>query len=1019
MGIVYKARQLKLNRIVAIKMVLAGNQSNPEPILRFLQEAELAARVQHPNIVAVHEVGTHAGQPYLALEFIDGPSLAQKCGGKPQAPHDAAHLIELLADAVHQAHQSGIVHRDLKPANVLLTSDGVPKITDFGLARRLAVNSGLTQTGEVLGTPAYMSPEQAKGKKEIGPATDVHALGVILYELLTGRPPFQSGTVMDTVDLVINKEPRALRALRPEVPRDLETVCLKCLHKDPARRYASAAALAEDLRRFQAAESVVARPVGSLEKSWKWARRRPAVAGLLAAVVYLTVFGTGLVTWHWRSALAALAGEREARSEQALAQVEVLIRAHPAAVTELLGGVPVGRPEVVARLRSLWEEEDRPERRSRRMRAGLALLSTDPDRVRHELAGWMLAVDDPAETVLVRDALRGFGAELAPGLWTQLKGNPGSERRIRLLAALAIFDPNNPQWPSEAEAGLESLLSANPLHLGQWVEALRPVRSAWLAPLSEVFRGRKVPERREAAASVLARYASENPAVLADLLLDSDAKQHAILYPLLATHPDEAIKLLRRERDRLRWREWGWGLLSPVWEALIRELAASVLHQPALLDSEVNRSAERQANALVALARLGEPKPAWEWLRHRGDAAVRPLLIERLKSRGVEATQVLARLEVEKNASARAALIVALGEYGEDQLPGDQRERWVLKLLEWYRQDRDAGVHGAIDWLLRHGKEGPAARPLDWGHAKELDKIDGQASEAPPAGPEPGRTATWWVNRQGQTFTVIPGPVEFLMGSPPTEAGRSEVEKLQRLRIARSFAVATRPVTVRQFQAFLGAHPEVMHSYDRRLSPDRDGPIIAVTWYEAAQFCRWLSEREGMAEEEMCFPTVAEIEKCKENGTALSLPANYLSRKGYRLPTEAEWEYTCRAGTTASRFCGADEVLLGRYAWHDGNSRDRAWPVGQKRPNEMGMFDMLGNVWQWCQNSAQIEYVEEEKGEPGSPNEEWREVDDRSRCVYRGGAFDSRLSSVRCAARSFDPPSSRFSSAGFRIARTW
>jgi serine/threonine protein kinase len=310
MGVVYKARQARLNRVVALKMVLAGSHASAEQRLRFLQEAELVARLHHPHIVAVHEVGTHADCSFLVLEFVDGPTLAQLCGGTPQPPAEAARLVEVLAGAVHEAHAHGIVHRDLKPGNVLLarreanaaaaagaarlSADWVPKVADFGLAKRAEFDSGLTQTGAVVGTPAYMAPEQAGGKKGVGPAADVYALGAILYELLTGRPPFLGESPLDTLARVVGDEPVAVRALQPKVPRDLETVCLKCLQKEPGKRYASAQALAGDLRRFLAGQPVAARPVGAPERAWRWCRRHPAVAALSAAVaLLLTVLTVG------------------------------------------------------------------------------------------------------------------------------------------------------------------------------------------------------------------------------------------------------------------------------------------------------------------------------------------------------------------------------------------------------------------------------------------------------------------------------------------------------------------------------------------------------------------------------------------------------------------------------------------------------------------------------------------------------------------------------------------------------
>jgi WD40 repeat protein len=282
MGVVYQGRHLGLKRLVALKMILAGAHASPEQLARFQREAEAVAQLQHPHIVQIYEVGAHEGRPYFSLEYVDGGSLAQRLDGTPWPAQQAGSLAETLARAMHAAHQRGIVHRDLKPGNVLLTATGIPKITDFGLVKRLDDQPGLTQSNAVVGTPSYMAPEQAAGKvKMIGPAADVYALGAILYQLLTGRPPFQAQTPLETLAQVQAHEPVPPRRLQPKVLRDLETICLKCLEKEPSKRYTSAAALADDLHRFLDAKPIVARPTPAWERALKWARRRPVAAALL------------------------------------------------------------------------------------------------------------------------------------------------------------------------------------------------------------------------------------------------------------------------------------------------------------------------------------------------------------------------------------------------------------------------------------------------------------------------------------------------------------------------------------------------------------------------------------------------------------------------------------------------------------------------------------------------------------------------------------------------------------------
>jgi tetratricopeptide (TPR) repeat protein len=286
MGAVYKAWQVGLKRVVALKVIRADAYADSGAAARFHAEAEAVARFQHPNIVSVFEVGETDRIGYLVLEYAAGGGLDRRLAGALRDPHDSAKLLETLARAIHYAHQRGIVHRDLKPANVVLTEDGIPKITDFGLAKLLERDDGLTQVGDLLGTPSYMAPEQIRGLPlHITPATDVYALGAILYEMLTGRPPFKGTTPLSTLEQVSSQEPLWPSKLQRHTPRDVEIICLKCLEKEPRRRYASALALAEDLRRFQAGEPILARPTPAWERAWKWARRRPIAATAAASVV--------------------------------------------------------------------------------------------------------------------------------------------------------------------------------------------------------------------------------------------------------------------------------------------------------------------------------------------------------------------------------------------------------------------------------------------------------------------------------------------------------------------------------------------------------------------------------------------------------------------------------------------------------------------------------------------------------------------------------------------------------------
>jgi eukaryotic-like serine/threonine-protein kinase len=298
MGVVYKARHLKLNRTVAIKMLPAGTYAGPHELARFLGEAKAVAALRHANIVQVHDVGDTEGRPYFTMEFLEGGNLAQRIAGQPQPGRQATEIAAALAGAIQVAHQNGIIHRDLKPANVLLAADGTPKISDFGLARRFENDEHLTFSGTRLGTPSYMAPEQALGKRgTIGPAVDIYSLGAVLYELLTGRPPFRAETALETERQLLTEEPVPPRRLNASVPRDLETICLKCLDRNPDRRYATAAAVAADLHRFGRGEPIAARPVSFPNRVGRWVRRRPAQFAALSLGLLMILFAVGGGLW--------------------------------------------------------------------------------------------------------------------------------------------------------------------------------------------------------------------------------------------------------------------------------------------------------------------------------------------------------------------------------------------------------------------------------------------------------------------------------------------------------------------------------------------------------------------------------------------------------------------------------------------------------------------------------------------------------------------------------------------------
>jgi serine/threonine protein kinase len=424
MGIVFRARQVSLKRQVALKMILTGRNARPEDRLRFQKEAEAVARLQHPNIVQIYEVGQQNGLPYYSLEFVNAGSLAQFLGGIPQRPTLAARLVLQLAGAMHYAHKRGIVHRDLKPANILLHMDEsrirrndqcadtaifrdlasyVPKISDFGLAKQAGGDDYLRQ-GLIVGTPSYMAPEQAGGAGGVGPAADVYALGAILYEMLTGRPPFKGTSVQETAQQVLTQDPVLPTQLQPKIPQDLETICLTCLQKDPAARYASAEALGEDVRRFLGNEPILAPPAPLPDRVLGWAQQRPGTAITLVAGALL---GASLVyAWAtWAGTLRTQRDQAHMQLEQTADHLEeALIMLDQVALREPVGqaagnATPKVTPEVAKAL-AFYESVAREGRHKPALAPAAAHASYRLGELRHRLG------DNDASLAAFDDAIQ-------------------------------------------------------------------------------------------------------------------------------------------------------------------------------------------------------------------------------------------------------------------------------------------------------------------------------------------------------------------------------------------------------------------------------------------------------------------------------------------------------------------------------------------------------------------------------------------------------------------------------------
>ena len=965
MGVVYRALDLRLKRIVALKMVLAGAHADAAELQRFQLEAEAVAQLQHPNIVQIHDVGEHNGRPFLSLEFVGGGELASKIAGEPQPPDEAAELVETLSRAMHFAHQRNIIHRDLKPANVLLADDGQPKISDFGLAKRLEQDSAQTASGSIMGTPSYMAPEQAGDKQgRIGPQTDVYALGALLYCLLTGRPPFQSASVMDTVLQVLEQEPVPPRQLVQGLDRDLETITLKCLQKDPGRRYQSAEEVADELRRFQRGEPIQARPVGAVERGWRWCRRKPAIAGLCAAITLLLIVGSSI---FWERQQAAFAN----------GAVNTLLQADTSQfgllVGQLQGYHRWAQPHLVETFETSAGDS------KAKLHSAMALLDENAEARKYLLR--RLGDISPHQFQAVRDALAGHVAQDDIKRFWKLAGDPQEDARIRFQAAcaLASFDPGNPAW-QEPDLGrflAEHLVNVAPSTLLPWRETLRPARQHLHDPLAAVFRSDTADkQQRLFAADLLGEYLRDDPVALFDLLADSPAAHFEEFYNRLKVFGEQANKLAEAEVARV----------------------------PGETASETDKDtlAERQANCVAMLLRMGQADSIWPVFQHSEDPRLRSLLIHLMAPLGVDRADVIARLDDEENTSARRALVLCLGEYDDTQISRPQRDALTKVLLTIYRDDPDPGMHSAAEWLLKRWKQVEQVTAIDKELMKPVVSFKVDTKTAP----------GWFINSQGQTFAIIEAG-EFHMGSTTAPPDFAESEQLHRRRIGRRYAIATKEVTRSQWMLFsseTNTEPTKVTQVETYTQTD-DSPIIAVSWFRAAAYCNWLSEREGIPKDQWCY----ELNGQRQYGEGMRAKQQFWELSGYRLPTEAEWEFACRAGATTDYFFGHTGELLTRYAWTQVNSQSRTWPVASLKPNDLGLFDMHGNVMEWCYDRDQpylitTDTVSDTPGiDPVVP------LADR---ILRGGAFEARFVACRSSFRGARGPQIMSPLFGFRLLKT-
>lgn len=667
---------------------------------------------------------------------------------------------------------------------------------------------------------------------------------------------------------------------------------------------------------------------------------RRLLATTVAACLVLALLGWGAYQIH---------GQARGRG-----LVDAVATARTADVAAMHPELARYRSWAVPLLETSLARDDLPAAERRNL--SLALVPFEPERL-DELAPRLLdaSLEDAA---VIRDALLAEADRLAPSLWRELADDAvDPQRRLRAACALARYDrsaAHGPKggWQPYAGAIAETLLSSIRQDPGEYpplVRDLRPIADRLHEPLRDVMRSTARGEAdRSLALAVLVDHAAEQPEVLADLLTDTDVRQFPTVWRSLES---------RARLGRSIWQE-----------RVARQLPSTAP------TAERQALASQQANAAVALLRIGDGATVWPLFRHRPDPGVRSFLIHRAAPLGVRVDVLLAQLDLSTDVSARRALLLALGEYAPEQLSQSRRRELLPKLIELYRNDPDPGMHGAAEWLARR-----------WGGATELDRVDAELAGGPAV------KRDWTINKQGQTLAVVRGPLAFDMGDRPEHQDKYS-ELPRRATIEHSYEIGTKEVTVAAFDRFLGSKSQ---------PEDESLPVVQVSWYQIVAFCNWLSAQEGLPPEEWCY------ERVPGEKDRMRPVSDFLKRTGYRLPTDREWAYACRAGAVTLRYYGDSEELLPQYAWYSQSTKFNRRPGGLLKPNDLGLFDMLGNALEFTTDLYEGPAM---AGSRYGLEGDWHQI--------RGGAFWHAPFLIRSTMRIALPPSAQGFSNGFRLART-
>jgi eukaryotic-like serine/threonine-protein kinase len=678
--------------------------------------------------------------------------------------------------------------------------------------------------------------------------------------------------------------------------------------------------------------------------------------------------------WLMVVGLCAWAGVEGVGWMQARGLVRALEAAEAADVPKIIDELDSYHRWADGRLRQA--EAESTEGSKEKLRARLALARVDVSLL-DPLYRRLLAAS-PQEFMMIRQVLFPYRDRLVERVWQDVDNAGTPQQRFAAACVVASYDPDSPHWQGRLPAVAKQLIAVQPVDLGGWLEACRPMRAKLIDPLLVLYRQTQRDDERARIAGLLSD--CERPEILADLVLDSDDKMFPVFLAKLQPHQAIAV-------------QWSTQTLETPLRAQPRNAKEAL--------------GKRQANAAATLLRLGSPERTWRLLQHCEDPRARSYLIHRLGPLGVDPAIVVGRLDREADVSARCALLLALGEFNADQFAGVDRKRLLDGVAKLYHNDPDPGVHSAAEWLLRRMDDRIPILPAELRTGKAVGD------------------RRWYVNRQGLTLATVRGPVEFPMGSPKDEEGHSQVlgdERLHRRRIDRSFAIATKKVTIAQyadFRADKDFFTRYLPDMDRdnrhldKFAPSDQCPMHGRKWYEVAAYCNWLSLKDELPAAEWCYAP----NKDGKFAEGMTLKPDYLRLTGYRMPTEAEWECACRAGAVTARYYGESTELLGKYEWYLLNADEKSHPVGLLKPNDLGLFDMIGNVLDWT-GTRRASYPA--SGRDGNAVDDLPEpeltINDKQEFMIRGGSYAN--ANARCANRIWRELQNRFSNVGFRPVRT-